>query len=394
MSALIELDPKPLSKVEGGYRRSCSVTEVSFDGKKSSKEIWIVYPSEVPPTSDDDADSYLLAVLLPAMRCSSSIKINGSVSKELLSNLSELQLVWSKWCPDLYSVVNVTANKVREVETKLPHAICAFSGGVDALFTAYRHSKKLAGYRSQVLRGGVFVHGFDIPLCDREGFNRAAERASFALEDIGLPLLRVETNLGEFSGVNWEHYYGMALASVLVGFKQYAGTGLIGSCESYDCLVAPWGSHPMTNHLLSSGGFGIVHDGAGYNRSEKVDTLVKWSAGVKSLRACYAGSDRGYNCGVCEKCVRTRLNFLLTGESSPSCFEGSLTPELFSRLRLRSEAVKAEWASIRSEMRKKGEGLEYLKAVDRVLSRSSSPKFSWLLPVGSKRRNFVKKIIR
>lgn len=389
---MMTLNPKPMTKVAEGYRRSCTVTELSSDGKYSSWEMWFVYPSDVLLPEDDDADSYLLAALLPAMRNSHDIKVNGSVSSELLSNLCELQLVWHKWCPDLYHKIEIEAGQVREVDTRAPGAISAYSGGVDAMFTAYRHTNKLAGYRNQELRAGVFVHGFDIPLSDSEGFNKAAERNLLALDDLEMPLFSVKTNIREVSSLNWEHYCGLAISSVLVGFKNVAGTGLIASGESYDSVVAPWGSHPMTDHLLSSGSFKVIHDGAGYSRSEKIRVLASWPAGLKNLRVCWVGEDRGVNCGVCEKCVRTRLNFLLAGVSSPACFDGPLKPELLSSISLRSDAAKAEWCSIRDEIIKTGVGAHFLKDVEMVLSRKSSPKFGWLLPAGSRRRRLAKNI--
>ena len=48
---------------------------------------------------------------------------------------------------------------------------------------------------------------------------------------------------------------------------------LVGSSEPYDALVLPWGSNPVTDRLLSGGRLAIVHDGAGFSRTDKISFL-------------------------------------------------------------------------------------------------------------------------
>jgi hypothetical protein len=51
---------------------------------------------------------------------------------------------------------------------------------------------------------------------------------------------------------------------------------------------------------------------------------------------CWEGVDQGRNCGVCEKCIRTKLNFLAAGIESPECFQEPLTIEDVHSLRVRN----------------------------------------------------------
>ncbi|PKG36538.1 hypothetical protein [Psychrobacter sp. Sarcosine-3u-12] len=390
---IIELLPLALETNVVGQRRSCIIKEVMNSRKNTNKKLWFLYPNELPMPADSDCDSYLLATLLPAMQMKADIIVHGSVSQELLANLTELQYVWHKWLPEEFFLVDIKVDSVRENETRAEGTIAAFSGGADAQFTAYRHAKGIAGYSTQDIRAGVFVHGFDIPLADTQGFLGAAKMAAEVLESIDLTLFTVKTNIREVWNVNWELYCGTALASTLCGFNKYVGVGLLGSGESYDELVTPWGSHPITDPLLSSSTFKVIHDGAGFNRSEKIKAISEWPLGIKNLRVCWAGGNHERNCGYCEKCVRTRLNFLLSGVTDPACFTSSLKPSIFDSVVLRSEAARSEWKLIRSEMIETGRGLEWLPQVDQVLKRKSSPRFGRLLPPSSKRRELVKKIL-
>lgn len=389
----IELLPLPLESHAGEQRRSCLIKEITASGEANTKELWFTYPTDLPMPVDEDCDSYLLATLLPAMQMKADIIVHGNVSRELLANLTELQHIWHKWLPEEFFLVDIKVDSIRENETRSEGAITAFSGGADAQFTAYRHAKGIAGYSTQDIKAGVFVHGFDIPLADIKGFSGAAQLASKVLNDLDVRLLIVKTNIRELWNINWEYYFAAALASVLSGFSRYAGNVLIGSSEPYDSLLAPWGSHPMTDPLLSSGTFKIIHDGAGFSRSEKIKTISEWPLGIENLRVCWAGGEHDRNCGHCEKCVRTRLNFIISGLTNPHCFNSPLESSSFKSIVLGSEGARSEWKLIHKQVIETRRGLEWLTQVEQVLKRKSSPRFERLLPPSSKRRELVKKIL-
>jgi hypothetical protein len=392
MKSSFEIFPDPIHLNAEGQRRRCLIKERHASGEAIEKELWFLYPAGLPMPEDDNCDSYLLAALLPAMQLKADITVYGSVSSELLANLTELQYVWQKWCPEQYFLIDIKVDHIRKNECRVDGAVCAFSGGADAQFTAYRHATGQAGYSRQALRAGVLVHGFDIPLSDTKGFAGAERRASEALDDLGLSLLTVRSNIRELWGINWEHHCGAALASVLCGLSRYVGAGLIGSGEPYDKLFVPWGSHPMTDPLLSTGIFKIIHDGAGFSRSEKITAISEWEVGINNLRVCWAGGKHDRNCGVCEKCVRTRLNFILADVINPLCFSTSIDARLFKPIVLRSDFAFAEWDLIRSDIIRTGKGLEWLPKVEQVLKRKSGSQLTYLFPLGTQRRVIVKKL--
>lgn len=387
----LEIFPEKIIDINNGWKRSCTLV---FTGDKirTQETLWWEYPNSVLKINNNDCDSYLLASFLIAMKEGVDIYIHGSVSSELLENITELQKIWAKCAPNIYKEVAIEVDEINHDYKKIDKAIVAFSGGVDAQFSAYRHSKQLASYATQPLCYGVFVHGFDIRLSDKEGFKLAAEKSKITLNDINLELIEVRTNIREVLSVNWEHYFAAALASVLSGMKEIAGIGLIASSEPYDALILPWGSHPMTDPLLSSQNFHIIHDGAGYSRSEKLKLLKDWKVGLDNLRVCWVGNLTYKNCGKCEKCVRTRLNLLTAGVNNPGCFEGTLDTDILKKVTLNNDAVRGEWRLIVNEILKTGNGIELLQDVEKVINRSSV-KWSKLLPVGSIRREWVKKIL-
>ncbi|MGS0725213.1 hypothetical protein ACVBKF_03420 [Shewanella sp. 0m-11] len=339
---------EPLAhKIAGEYcERQCKITRTEQDGSANETLLWFQFDKNITPPQDEDCDSYLLATIMDAMKEKRHIEVKGSVSKELLSNLVEYQAAWSKWLPETYQSINITCQQVREQQAKVDGAICAFSGGVDATFSVWMHSQKRNSYRSQDIKLCSLVHGFDIPIEDETAFSNARNTIHETLSNIDLTLFPIKTNFRKISRVNWEHSHACALVSTLSNFKNSAGTCIIGSSEPYDALVIPWGSSPITDHLLSSGDFSVVHDGASYNRTEKVKGITDWQAGLSNLRVCWQGDLKDRNCGKCEKCVRTKLNFLAVNAPIPSCFPQSDIIQDLQKVKLKNKVSLSEWQGI------------------------------------------------
>ena len=138
-----------------------------------------------------------------------------------------------------------------------------------------------------------------------------------------IELAPVRTNFRELSRVSWEVSHGIVIAAVLSCFQRRAGIGLIASGKPYGHLRTAWGSSPITDPLLSSSYFRIIHDGADHDRTDKAAALLGWPMALQNLRVCWEGIEADRNCGHCHKCVLTKLNFLAAGSVIPSAFPPS-----------------------------------------------------------------------
>ncbi len=361
-------------------RRQCTVQRFDGGHPVSEQVLWYEYQIdrasiELPPNRD--ADSFVTALVLDAMREDRRLVVRGSVCRTLLSNLTEFQEAWHKWIPN-YHVQPIAVDEVREPSDVLARpagAVCAFSGGVDATFSVWRHSQRLCGWRSQGIPACAMVHGFDIPLNDQAAFDRTSDRARMTLRELGIPLILIRTNYRQLSQANWEHSCALALVAALSHLKRIASTCLIGSSEPYDSLVIPWGSSPITDHLLGSAEFGVLHDGAAYSRTEKVREISNWATGSNNLRVCWEGEIRDKNCGQCEKCVRTILNFLACEKEVPACFPSGIDlGRSLKQVRLRSSAARAEWKQLLSYAQSHGVRGAWMQDVRRIVAEQGSAK--------------------
>ncbi len=291
-------------------------------------------------------DGVLCAVVHHAMRERMKIRLFGPATKEAILNLREYQLAWARWCPSEYQPVEIEADALVDPATgRGASALAAFSGGVDATFTLFTHMPSAPGLH-RPLSACLLVQGFDIDIDDRSAFSSVLNRAKALHERLGVQTLSVRTNSRALGLQNWEHSHAGEIAGCLHLFSPRFSQALIGSTDPYDALVLPWGSNPITDHLLSAGGMQIVHDGAGYSRTEKVAFLARYPEAIRGLRVCYAGIQKDRNCGVCEKCVRTQMNFLAVGIGNPECFPKPFDLALINAMVIGSDVQFAELRSI------------------------------------------------
>lgn len=392
MQRRIIIEPQATRRSDQSNIRSCVIKRTDDSSLQDEVTLWYQLDQSIPLPSDNDCDAYLLALLMDAMQEGRDIELLGSVSKELVGNLIEFQGAWHKWRPDLYQPINIRAQEYREDETTVKGAICAFSGGVDATFSVWRHSQNNNGLRSQNINLCVFVHGFDIPLNDENAYLKAKKRSEQTLQDIDISLFTLKTNYREISKANWEHTFAAALAAALTNYKRVAGTCIIGSSEPYDSLVIPWGSSPITEYLLSSEAFKVMHDGATHSRTEKVKEIIPWQKGVENLRVCWQGDIKDRNCGECEKCIRTKVNFLAAGSAVPNCFPPSDIFDDLKRVKFTNNVGQAEWSQIYRYTVNHNIDAPWVSKVKKIANQKSLQDI--IIPPGSRRKEFLKALLK
>jgi hypothetical protein len=326
-----------------GTRRTVRLT----NPQQQDVEIFFDLFGEAPPPPRT-LDGFVAGIIFYAMRSGRQLRVHGTMTKEALCNLSAFQEAWTRWKPDLYQKIEIVPSEIASAQTSSDgQAIAAFSGGVDSVFTILRHNRQQLGNASYLLRHSVLmVHGFDVPLENPVSFEALINRTAPLLQELGLKLKIIRTNLKTRLPQDWEDSFMAQLACCLHNYANEFDYALVGSSEPYDALVLPYGSNPATDFLLSGGTMRIVHDGAGFSRTEKVAYIANNRTACNVLKVCWEGKEFHKNCGVCEKCIRTQANFLAVGVTHPTCFDAPLAPQQITTMPLRGDAYCAELESI------------------------------------------------
>jgi hypothetical protein len=284
------------------------------------------------------SDAFLAATLFPAMKIGQPLRINGAISPRFLSATGTIQDILHKWYPEFQKVAVEADPKIPEVVGHQKDVGAFFSGGVDSFYTLLKHQEEITKI--------IFVHGFDIWLDDYAFRKRVSRELQEIAVELHKPLIEVETNLREFLDryIDWgQHSHGSALASVALLLSSQFKKIYIPSTRSYDNLHA-WGSHVLLDPLWSTGQLEIKHDGCEASRNEKVASTAQNDTVLKSLRVCYENlhvQDNyehwgdTYNCGRCEKCLRTMISLHAIGALGRcKSFSRKLEPEAVSDIQI------------------------------------------------------------
>lgn len=280
----------------------------------------------------ETSTAYLAATLIPAMRAGENLKVEGTVSPKLLATAPAIQGILSKWFP---RTRGVEVDATPDPETKSSGAACFFSGGVDSFYSTLRHLDEIDAL--------VFVHGFDIQPRHVGLRRRISASLRAAAEALDKPLIEVETNVRSFSDefALWsEEYHGSALASVALMLSPQFGRFYI-PASFPPRYSAPWGSHKDVDPLWGSEAVEIVHDGAEASRVDKARFIGDSEVAMRFLRVCWENRNGNYNCGRCEKCVRTMVNLSVVGALQRSMtLPHKLDLSLISRMPIPDECAR------------------------------------------------------
>lgn len=253
----------------------------------------------------ESGDAFVVIATAIAMERGEHLNMDPAiqVSPSLLSRLSLFQEVYSAWWPHVRPIA-IRATARNESPQNGGRTGCFFSGGIDSLFSAVRHRESIDDL--------ILCRGLDIPFNEDERWLQTVHGVHEFANALGLNVLCVETNAkSHFRSSRADNHGALLISSAIpVGFRRL----IVPASLTYKRLY-PWGSHPLTDPLLSSIATEIVHDGA-LPRTEKVRFIVQSGVNIDHLRVCNRFSR--YNCGVCEKCIRTQVALEILGARTPS----------------------------------------------------------------------------
>ncbi len=330
---------------EEGMEDGAPVRRLVFEGARDAAEprceTWWRFPDESSLAALPALDPLVGAHQLWAAQMNQDLVVHGPMTAGGLRQLRQVMELRRALSPERYPrCVEIEPERVLHglgPTGPSNRAVVSFSGGLDSSFTVARHAHRTVGARAFELAGLVMVFGFDAPLSRADRFDAMARRAAPAARALGLPVHRVISNGMHRGGRAWPHSAMPLFASVLAQYHGIAPVGLVSAGAPHGLPRFASISHsPFLDQYSSCDFFRLVTDGGGHNRAEKIEALKPFPELLAGLKVCWQGPDPARNCGVCPKCVLTRLDFLAAGIPDPPCFDSPLTPELIERLPLQS----------------------------------------------------------
>ena len=299
--------------------------------------MWFSLPPEFERDVAVDGDPFLPVVTLVGMAHRLPIEM-PEVSTELLDGCTRIAAIFDAWSRELgdgLRAVPISAPTRRRSRSGRA-AGSFFSGGVDSTYTLLRNHDRYPPGDPRRIKYLLVAHGFDVPLEDRALFDRVLATVRDFADAHGAEAIPVRTNVRAFTaGIDWGRYaHGPCLAAVGHVLSPLLHTISIASSDWF-ATIKPWGSHPDVDGRWSSERLEFIYHGLEATRVDKIQRIATSDVALRTLRVCWHNRDNAFNCGRCEKCLRTMFALSCCGVlSKTSTFPQRPDPELIAGLRL------------------------------------------------------------
>lgn len=317
-----------------------------------------------------DSSPFAATLLIPSMCLGQDLSIEGSISEALYEGMMQTMEIMVSWDIGLKRI-NIHAEKIMKDDVEPARVASFFSGGVDSFYTYLKHKSDAIDRISHF----VLIHGTDIDLDNSRLWTavRNNVRDIAKIEDIGL--IDVETNIQLILEpiLSPEISHGGTLAAVALCLRSGIKKIYIPASWSSEDMLLPWGSHPDIDKNWSTETLLFEHDGFESNRVNKVLRFVGQSPlALEHLRVCFMNVKNTYNCGKCEKCLRTMMNLYAVGRlSEAKTFPQQLEPgQIVEVIRENGKACSPGFEESIAMMRTKNIDPELCDKVTRELEKA------------------------
>jgi len=281
-----------------------------------------------------DASPFAAALLIPSMKLGQDLIIEGEISEKLYQGLQEIMKTVLSWNIGLRSIKIIANNLVKD-NFNATKTAAFFSGGVDSFYTYIKNKESGDNNISHF----ILARGYDICLDDQKLWDMTCKTIEDVAEEENIEIIKVESNIRSFIDpiMIWDYVHGGCLAALGLCLRRELKQLFIASSYTHDQLF-PWGSHPHIDYHWSTETLIFCHDGADTSRVEKVKFIGKNPLVQRNLRVCYLNTGKTFNCGTCDKCIRTMINLRIAGSlEGAETFPHTINVEQMKNLRVEAD---------------------------------------------------------
>jgi len=261
----------------------------------TTKDLWIESNVEL----DRKADAWLYLLLPVAMQLGEDLEIQGKLSKSAVDSFYTAKKELLRGHPKMTDIELIYSEPLLEDISSKRQVGLFYSGGVDSTYAA----ETLADVSAL-----VSVWGFDIPIKNERHWQLSLELIEPYAKSLNRELIQVRTNIRELTNglLEWGgDYHGTALSGIATALanqleKVYVAAGFVRQSPN-------WGHSPILYNAYSTASLSIEETDP-VKRIAKAQYLAN-NPRTLTIRACYRNMHGKANCGVCKKCIRTRLEF-------------------------------------------------------------------------------------
>jgi hypothetical protein len=301
----------------------CKVRRIGHD------DLVFKIPAKFQDFVSADASPFAAALLLPSMRLGEDLVIDGSISARLHAGMTEIVRIVAGWDVGLKPIKVTPEGLLPDLN---PPGVTGafFSGGVDSFFTYLRHKSD-----EHPITHLLLAKGFDISHRNGQLWQATTENMRLLAKEEQATVVEIDSNVRSLLDpvLSWTYSHGGCLAAAALCLRRGMRQVYVASSADAD-HQALRGTHRSIDHLWSTESLSFSHDGSEATRMNKIDRQIALSPlALRYLRVCYMNERGAYNCGKCEKCVRTMISLYAAGVlDKAETFPSEIDPDLVAAL--------------------------------------------------------------
>lgn len=283
-----------------------------------------------------DASPFAVALLIPSMKLGEDLVIDGSIPEKLYKGMKESIKFMTQWSLGLKRI-NIKVKTLTKDKQNANDAGSLFSGGVDSFYTYLKH--KTGKNRISYF---ILVNGYDIDLSNTKLWDLTLKRVKQVASKGKISVITVESNLYSLINpiANWNYSYIGGLSAIALLLRNRLK--VVYRASSYKRSQIHDFLDVVVDHYFNTEKLSIVFDGADATRLEKVKYIAKSKIVLEHLRVCYLNENNPYNCGICDKCLRTMIGLRIAGKLS----ETKTFPHKIDTERVKKLSIEGEYAAM------------------------------------------------
>lgn len=274
------------------------------------QRIWFSLPNTVAYAAQYEDAFFLLAAGM-AMYNSEDLYFASVVSPECIEKLPALKKYFDY---GFRKNILIRYHSGKRIHSAKKGEAQFFTLGVDSFFTLLCQPP-----RESIRRSLVYVDGFDVPLTHTSLLKKIHQRIRSVARKTSTYPVFVQSNLREVADkkIGWGVFHVAALAAVgyLLPYKKLLLAG-----ETFDW--PDWGLRTGVDKLFSTSEVSLSLVNHNVPRQKTIQKLLASTHSesfLQNLRVCWQNvtlPDEPYNCGKCQKCLRTKLTLTLSNAIS------------------------------------------------------------------------------
>jgi hypothetical protein len=315
-----------LRKETNSDRTRVVATVIWENRDRPAQDVFFETTAEFAADLTCNPNAFLAACTLPAMRFGEErITLTEPICPELKDGLETIMHTLVTWHGGDRQVIAIEAplQQMAPPSERPPRSGCFFSGGIDALAMLRQNHQKFPQTHPRYFQDGILIYGILKGEDEQDpAFHHVMDAISALAQDAGITIIPIYTNahshLRDLDPMYkfWKQdYQGSLLAAVGHALSDRLSTVSVASSFDFANLE-PYSTHPQIDPHLSSSDLQVRHEDITLSRFQKTRIVGEWDAALAYLRVCNHKSSYqqgNYNCGQCEKCVRTKLALLSLG---------------------------------------------------------------------------------